>query len=320
MISQEKQSYQPLEKKPWFLRHQKKLQNEITYFLVILIHLIIYLTISLGVLSSELTDPSPVCTTNSLDILIFLFLVVYCLIHAFVILYLFKTRLKNSQDNLNVMRDCKILACVWITWIFIWTPFSLLEESGYIADFIVDIFITLSFLLTTGWSIVETFINQNQVRKYQELKEHAQKSPSLLVEGTTFQELLNSPELLKEFEKFLRGEWYVENLLLLQEILKWEENFNSASPETRFSSASTIFKQYIAEMSPFQANLSAINRDSLGQALKKAESDPSSIQDSLFAEVKKELMRVMEDDSFMRFRRKFLINARSSSNENSSIQ
>ncbi len=59
-------------------------------------------------------------------------------------------------------------------------------------------------------------------------------------------------------------------------------------------------------MSPFQTNLTSNNRENLEIILKKTEKDFDNLEDNIFNDVHSELVLLMSNDSFMRFRRKIL--------------
>lgn len=216
----------PFEKKHWVLRHQKLLQSEWFYMLILFIHLVAFLIFSVGLNYQSMTIFGPVCPVVLSQFIPVSILLIYCIVHALILIYFYQVRLRYAPDHLSITRDGKVCVICWGIWLPIWLFFSFTETSTKIASLSVTLTLTVVFYLSIGWGVVETYNNERQFKQFQVHLDQAKRRPSILAEENTFNDVLQNPELMQEFENFLRGEWCVENLVRYSFKQKKKKNNN----------------------------------------------------------------------------------------------
>eukprot|EP00475_Leptophrys_vorax_P021836 TRINITY_DN29679_c0_g1_i1.p1 TRINITY_DN29679_c0_g1~~TRINITY_DN29679_c0_g1_i1.p1 ORF type:complete len:407 (+),score=78.31 TRINITY_DN29679_c0_g1_i1:53-1273(+) len=124
--------------------------------------------------------------------------------------------------------------------------------------------------------------------------------------GVSFTDVLQSPQLLEQFKGFLVTEFAVENILFYLEVNAFKEavqNDPSMSRELGFE----LYKKFIADSSTHQINLAhpiyaELKRTFCPRSVEEMLAVDATVFDAACAQV----LDLLERDSFMRFRLKFL--------------
>lgn len=114
--------------------------------------------------------------------------------------------------------------------------------------------------------------------------------------------VLQSNNLKKNFRNHLKKEFSVENLDFYDEVMNFEETWDTSTPVERQNNCIRIYQLYVRENSLFQVNLSCENVKKIWQKI-----DMMFISKYMFEEAKKEIVNLMRTDSFPRFLKKINI-------------
>ena len=108
--------------------------------------------------------------------------------------------------------------------------------------------------------------------------------------------------LIAAFREQVEAEFCPELLLFVECVLQWEKTFSDVSPSARLARAKRIIAVYVGRNAPAEVNVSHACVQRLFAALKEASTDPSTkLRPSLFAEVKEDVVCLLELGPLMRF-------------------
>jgi len=102
----------------------------------------------------------------------------------------------------------------------------------------------------------------------------------------------------KLFENHLLEEFSAENLTFWKSVKWWKEKFNQTSKDIRRREAQNIFSRWLSVGALFQVNVSHPIRDTIGKRLE----EETNVSIDLFDGAQKEIYRLMDTDSFSRFK------------------
>ena len=212
-------------------------------------------------------------------------------------------RMYRSPDPLWILREL-----VWTAvFAFVFTVTALVIDSQNPGRIHSSGIISWGYLTVFGISIGYTIQTYYAVFHSLQLERIRSRTSSASVSGTTvntFEDVLTNSEARAAFEQHLLNEFSIENIKFYDEVCAWEKAYDTLDDAQRKTRSAQIYHAFIdEEKAELLINISAEQRSPLKELFSRPEAERDITKD-VFAVAKREIFRLMSNDSFNRFRKK----------------
>lgn len=237
-------------------------------------------------------------------------------------------KVRHAKDDFHLRNDCIVTMACFVMIIIAGAALSVL---AFLASSVVAL--NLSFFAVVTHKIVLSYRSAAEThRALRKVKRQTAAAGESLAEAYTIKDLhdvMNDPELLKEFYEHLRSEFSVENMIFYQRASSWtqqapsqgDESLPAATIEERNCEAALIYAEFIARDGSLEVNICnntymAIHKE-IHDALtsfdvaefrvdKRRIESARPIADDVFKRACREIYKLMDKDTLVRFKIKHL--------------
>lgn len=224
---------------------------------------------------------------SDLNLGIGLGLVIISIFGTLCVVLVISSKTKKYPDPYGFLREVKVALIISAVStatlgpiIFLVPPIR--EDGLILLDF--------GFLIDVSLMIIFIYLVPYQVHLSKKLNDD-------IVELTLLQ-ILEHPSGARLFKQHLLNEYSAPNLAFWRATKEWKDNYNQTSQDARKVQADNIVRRFLLDESSLQVSVSYYCKESVIKVMQEDDRYPVD----LFEEISLEIFRLMENDSFLRFR------------------